>query len=158
MEIIYIYSVYYNIFFAYFQGFYKICTKKGDMMAGNRSRNIIVGLALVGLCAGVVNGLLGAGGGIIIVFALSRLLPDVGRDTGEAFSTALCVMLPISALSCFIYSARGHVSLDGFGIFIIPAVVGGAVGGLLLQRLRVSLLKKLFATLTVISGMILIVR
>ena len=128
-------------------------------MDGNSmARGIIIKLALVGFFAGATNGLLGAGGGIIIVFALSRVLPEIKKNTIEAFSTALCVMLPISLLSCFIYSARGHMSLDGFGIFILPAVLGGALGGFMLGRLKVSFAKKLFATLTVISGMILIVR
>ena len=71
---------------------------------------------------------------------------------------ALCVMLPISVLSCFIYYARGHMSLDGIGIFIIPAVLGGVLGGFMLGRLKADIVKKLFAVLTVISGMILVVR
>ena len=115
-------------------------------------------LALFGLLAGTVNGLLGAGGGIIIIFALNKILRDKTLDKNGAFATALCIMLPISLLSVFIYSSRGHVSMDGFWVFIIPALLGGAVGGLLLGRLKATLVKKLFAGLIIISGILLIVR
>ena len=122
------------------------------------TRHIALKLSLAGLLAGVLNGLLGAGGGIIIVFAVSRLLTDIDKDKNGAFAMALCVMLPVSALSCAIYAMRGHMSLDGFGVFILPAVIGGAVGGALLGRIRSDLLKKLFSALIVVSGIILIVR
>lgn len=115
-------------------------------------------LALFGLLAGTVNGLLGAGGGIIIVFALNKILGDRALDKNGAFATALCIMLPISVLSVLIYSSRGHVSMDGFGVFIIPALLGGAVGGLLLGKLKTAFLKKLFAGLIIVSGILLIVR
>lgn len=115
-------------------------------------------LALAGLCAGVVNGLLGAGGGIVVVFAIAKLLPEIASDKNGAFATALCVMLPTSVLSTIIYSSRGHMSLDGFGIFILPAVIGGAVGGFLLGKLGSSILNRLFAALIVVSGIILIIR
>ena len=127
-------------------------------MKANMARNVIIKLILTGFAAGLANGLLGAGGGIIIVFAISRILPDVSKNASEAFLMALCVMLPISVLSCFIYYARGHMSLDGIGIFIIPAVLGGVLGGFMLGRLKADIVKKLFAVLTVISGMILVVR
>lgn len=122
------------------------------------SKGAVGWLALTGFLAGVVNGLLGAGGGIIIVFAISRLMPDVAKDKNGAFATALCVMLPVSALSAVIYASRGHMTLDGFGIFILPAVIGGAVGGFLLGKLRALLLRRLFAALVAVSGIILIIR
>lgn len=115
-------------------------------------------LALCGFLAGAVNGLLGAGGGIIIIFALNKILGEESLGKNGAYRHALCVMLPISILSVLIYSSRGHVSMDGFGVFIIPALLGGAVGGLLLGKLNSMLLKRLFAGLIVVSGILLIVR
>lgn len=115
-------------------------------------------LALFGLLAGTVNGLLGAGGGIVIIFALNKVLGEKALDKNGAFATALCIMLPISLLSVIIYSSRGHVSMEGFGVFIIPALLGGAVGGILLGRLKTTFVKKLFAGLIIVSGIMLIVR
>ena len=115
-------------------------------------------LLLAGFAAGCANGLLGAGGGIIIVLAVTKLMSARLAHKNDAFSIALCVMLPISALSCIIYTFRGHMSTDGFGVFILPAITGGILGGFLLGKLGSTFVKKLFAALMVISGILLIVR
>ncbi len=115
-------------------------------------------LCLCGLFSGFVNGFLGAGGGIIIVFALSKILCGMAEDKNAAFATALCVMLPLSGVSAVMYALRGSINLEGFGIFALPAIIGGAVGGFLLGKLNSDLVKRLFAALTVISGILLIVR
>ena len=115
-------------------------------------------LSLAGLLAGTVNGLLGAGGGIIIIYALNKIVGEKELDKNGAFATALCIMLPISVLSVLIYSSRGHISMEGFGVFLLPAVIGGALGGVLLGKLNTAFLKKLFAGLVIISGILLLVR
>lgn len=127
-------------------------------MKYSKPLGVFLKLLFTGLAAGFVNGLLGAGGGIIIVFALSRILPEMADDKNGAFAAALCVMLPISVLSCAVYASRGSMSAEGFGIFILPALIGGAVGGILLGRIYSVFLKKLFSALVAVSGIILIVR
>lgn len=115
-------------------------------------------LAASGLGAGFVNGLLGAGGGIIVIFALTKLIGGDILQKNAVFGNALCVMLPISVLTCALYAARGYMSLGGFGVFAIPALFGGLVGGLVLGKLDTGMLKKGFAGLVIISGIILMVR
>ena len=115
-------------------------------------------LILVGFAAGIANGLLGAGGGTVIVFGISKVLGDALTDGNDVFATALCVMLPVSAVSCVIYAVREHITTQGFGAFALPAIIGGAVGGLLRGKLRASWVKKLFAVLVIISGILLIMR
>ncbi len=111
----------------------------------------------VGVLSGFINGLLGAGGGIIVVLAVNKLF-NVGEDKNAAFATALCVMLPVSLLSVAMYSARGSMDMSGFGVFVIPAIVGGALGGFLLGKLRAVFVKRMFAALVVVSGILLVVR
>ena len=115
-------------------------------------------LILAGLAAGFANGLLGAGGGIITVFILSKVMKKQITSKNGVFANALCVMLPLSLISCAIYAFKGHMSVDGFGVFAIPAVAGGAIGGLLLGRLKAAFMRRLFAALVIISGVLLIVR
>ena len=122
------------------------------------TRYAYLGLLLAGFAAGVVNGLLGAGGGIITVFALRAIYKEKMSKKNDVFAHALCVMLPLSLLSCIIYFVRGSFSADGFGVFIIPAVLGGAVGGALLGKIRTELLGRLFSALVIVSGILLIVR
>ena len=115
-------------------------------------------LAVSGFIAGVVNGLLGAGGGILIIAAFSRIMKNELPEKKDVFVNSLCVMLPISALSCLLYAIRGNLSSEGFGIFALPAIIGGAAGGLLTDRIRSRALKKLFAALVIISGVLLIIK
>jgi len=117
-----------------------------------------LGVAGAGLLAGVANGLLGAGGGIIAVFALAHFLRSGEYERRDLYANALCVMLPISAVSCLRYAAAGHLVTAGFGVYALPAIAGGVVGGILLGRLRASALKKLFGLLVIYSGILLIVR
>jgi len=111
-----------------------------------------------GFLAGVANGLLGAGGGVIIIFALTRLLSGENLDKRDIFANALCVIFVLSLVSFVIYAIRGSVDLAGFAPYAIPAVVGGLIGGLLLGKLSTTLLHRVFAALLVYSGIMLMVR
>ncbi len=124
--------------------------------APTRARVLL--LLVFGLSAGLVNGLLGAGGGILIVYALGYALGEEEKDVRDLYANALCVMLPISALSCVRYALGGHLSTQNFSHYVLPALLGGLCGGLLLGRLRTHALKKLFAALVIYSGIILIIR
>lgn len=115
-------------------------------------------LAAAGLASGMINGLLGAGGGILIVFALGALMRGSFEENRDIYANALCIMLPISAVSCIRYALSGNVDAEAFGIYVIPAIIGGVAGGFLLHRIRGSVLKKLFGALVIWSGVILMIR
>ncbi len=126
-------------------------------------------LPLVGLAAGICNGLLGAAGGILLVAVLPRLtLPRrlsspvaaAGRPLGESLerrdllATALAVMLPVSAVSWLFYWLGGvPMELTTVAYLILPAIVGGLLGARLLGRLPDTVIRKLFAGLVVVSGL-----
>ena len=115
-------------------------------------------LALCGFFAGIANGLFGAGGGIIIVFALAKLFGCELSDRRDLFANALCVIFPLSLTSLVIYSLRGNISTSGFGVYVIPAVVGGVIGAFLLGKLKDAFLRRIFALIIVFSGVMLMVR
>ena len=98
-------------------------------------RNKGVRAMVLGFFAGFLNGLLGAGGGIVAVWALGRGLEGELEDGRDLFANALCVTLPISAVSCLCYALRGSLSTEGIGLYILPAILGGALGGVLLGKL-----------------------
>ena len=131
---------------------------KHEVIRRGRGVGVSVYLCLTGLLAGFVNGLLGAGGGIPVVFALSGLLREELRDRRELYANALCVMLPISAVSCVRYALAGNLRTEGFGVYALPALLGGVVGGILLGRVKGAWLSRLFGLLVVVSGILLIVR
>lgn len=131
--------------------------KIGFCRRKNAKRTILY-LALTGLLAGFCNGLLGAGGGILIVFSLSRLLESDTVSAPDIFANALCVMIPISVVSCIRYAMVGNLSADGFGIYVLPAVTGGLLGAVLLGKMQSARLKKFFSALVIYSGVWLILR
>lgn len=114
-------------------------------------------LLLLGTAAGFVNGLLGSGGGIIAVFGLTSLIAD-SDGKRDVFANALAVMIPVSLVSAISYISAGRTDLDGFGVYIIPAAIGGVIGAFLLDRIRVPVIKKLFAALVIWSGIYLMIR
>ncbi len=113
-------------------------------------------LAAAGLAAGLANGLLGAGGGIIVTYALVYLLGDEKGAGKDVFANVVAAMLPMTAVSAVIYALRGNLDIDQSAPFLLPAVIGGVVGALLLGRINTGGLKKVFAALVVFSGLRLI--
>lgn len=121
-------------------------------------------LALTGMGAGLLNGLLGAAGGILLVAVLPHLTPPaclypptvklgLYHERRDILATALTVMLPVSGVSGIFYWLNGICpSPTLLLLLILPAAAGGLLGAKLLGRLPDRVLKKLFAALVVISG------
>lgn len=126
----------------------------------------IFATGLVGFLAGLINALLGAAGGILLVYAMPHLL-KVGTPTPVPFvreitplmevrdriATSMSVMLPITAVSLVLYWISGvPPTLSALTWLAIPAAVGGLCGAWLLGRIQANLLRRLFAVIVIISG------
>ncbi len=83
-----------------------------------------LGIITAGFCAGAVNGLFGAGGGMVLVPLLS-LLTDIDHE--EVFPASVSIILPVCfvSLSFAIY----HTGFDWQ--LILPYLAGGSIGGVL---------------------------
>lgn len=110
-------------------------------------------LAVSSLLAGLVNGLLGAGGGIILVAALGKVSASLTNDRRDVFANALAVMLPLSAISLISYAARGSVDISLITPLLIPAAAGGLCGALILDKINARWLKMIFGVIVVWSGL-----
>lgn len=109
---------------------------------------------IIGLLSGIVNGLLGIGGGTILIPAMVFLL---GEEQHKAHGTALMAMLPIALVSTFLYGLKG--SLD-YGLALKVAssgVFGGYLGAKLMNRIRADHLKKAFAIFLIIAGLRMVI-
>ena len=113
--------------------------------------------ALLGLLCGFLNALLGAGGGIPLVFGMQRMSPKNATNGRSFFTTTLAVMLPLSLFSYLLYQKSGHVPLSPPPSLLVPALLGGAIGALLLPHLRVKLLRRIFATVVLLSGILTVI-
>lgn len=102
-----------------------------------------------GLAAGLVNGLLGSGGGMIAVPMLER----GGEEAGRAHATSVAVMLPLSAVSAMFYLKDGAVTVSDALPYIPGGLVGALLGVLLLRRINPRLLRRIFGVVAVSSGL-----
>ncbi len=83
-----------------------------------------LGIALAGLGAGAVNGLFGAGGGMVLVPLLTLLTPL----TDEAiFPSSISIILPICLVSLTVTAITGGIAFQE----AVPYLIGSAAGGLL---------------------------
>lgn len=103
------------------------------------------------LLAGIINGLLGTGGGVPLYFSLSRH----GADK-SAYATASVGVLLLSLQTVLLYR-EGSVDFHTVSpLFPLLAVAGGAAGALLLGRVNTRLLRGLFGGLLLFSGVYLL--
>ena len=121
-----------------------------------RTFSLILPLLLLGLAAGFLNGLLGACGGIVLIFGMQKLLRDRLSDKRSVFATAIAVILPLSAISALHYFRLGSVDINTLELLIFPAVIGGALGAFLLRRLTPRRLSRIFAAVVLVSGIVMV--
>ena len=82
------------------------------------------GILLAGVTAGAINGLFGAGGGMVLV-PLLAWLTDI--DDAAIFPTSVSIILPICLVSLTLTFASGNMPWN----MIIPYLIGSAAGGIL---------------------------
>lgn len=83
-----------------------------------------LGIALAGLGAGAVNGLFGAGGGMVLVPLLTLL---TSMEAKAVFPSSISIILPICLVSLTFTAMTGQIPWQE----AIPYLIGSAVGGLL---------------------------
>ena len=110
--------------------------------------------AFCGILVGLINGMVGAGGGLLAV----PLLKAGGLSQKEAHSTAVAVLLPISLISGISYMLSGHVTLYDAYPYILPSVLGAVGGTFALKLIPTGMLKKVFAIFMIYAGVRLFLR
>ena len=113
-------------------------------------------LLAIGLGAGFINGLLGAGGGILVVLGLRALLGKKVPNGQSFYASSIAVMLPLSAWSAWQYHVAGNLPSASFSTLLLPAALGGIVGALLLRKIKPRLLNRLFAALVLVAGIFMV--
>ncbi len=106
-------------------------------------------LVSTGVLAGTANGFFGGGGGMLVVPMLILLL---SKKTKKAHATALLVILPITVVSGAIYALFGNFDWKVGLPAGIGVVVGGALGALLLKKVKNKVLNFIFAAVILAAG------
>ncbi len=124
-------------------------------------------LFLCGLAAGILNGLIGVGGGVLIIYFLTYLNDKIhpsslSPERPDMFAAAVASVLPMTAVSVAALLWGGYDIPTDCEIkvsdFIPPAAVGGVIGALLLDKISTVWLGRIFSALTIWAGVSMILR
>jgi len=110
--------------------------------------------ALGGVFIGVLNGLLGAGGGMLAV----PLLKKFGLQQTNAHATAVAVIAPLSVLSTVAYLLLHRFELADAAVYLLPGAVGALAGALLLAKIPQNWLRKIFALFMIWAGIRMVMK
>lgn len=118
----------------------------------SKNRNLLI--AVSGLAIGAVNGLLGAGGGMIAV----PLLKKLELEQKSAHANAVAIILPISILSAVLYLIKGYVNIADALPYIPAGIIGAIIGTYFLKKISPVWLKRFFGGFMIYAGIRLLVK
>lgn len=115
---------------------------------------LVAGLALTGIVAGILAGLLGVGGGIVIVPVLYHVFSGIGIDEAVrmhlAVGTSLATIVATSMRSMRAHRAKGAVDADLLRGLALPIIAGVVLGSLIAGGVDGGALMAVFASVALI--------
>ena len=106
----------------------------------------------MGFFCGILNGLFGAGGGMVAAPMLKTKL-----KAHKAHATSIAIILPLSAFSALLYYLNGDFSFQAALPYLPLGLCGALIGTKLLRKIRPKLLRRLFGVLILLSAVRLLV-
>ena len=96
-------------------------------------------LCLAGIGAGAVNGLFGAGGGMILVPLLSMLTT---MEEDSIFPSSISIILPICLVSLSVTAFTGEIAWAQAFPYLIGSAIGGVLAGIWGKKIPVKWLHR----------------
>jgi uncharacterized membrane protein YfcA len=106
----------------------------------------------VGVCAGLLSGLLGVGGGIVVI----PLLVLMGFSQHEAHATSLAAICPIAAVGAAIFAVAGEIDYALAVALAAGSLFGAPLGARAMAALAEPTLKVVFGCVMVLAGAVLL--
>ena len=107
------------------------------------------GYIFVGAIAGATNGLLGAGGGMLLV-PLLTLFTELEEE--QVFPTSVSIILPICFVSLFVSPGYGNLPWKEAWPYLIAAIPGGILAGKLDKKIPVKWLHRALGIIILWGG------
>ncbi len=85
-------------------------------------------MLLVGAAAGAINGIFGAGGGMVLIPLLTTFAV---LEEKALFPASVCIMLPICCISLLIYGAHASLPFQAALPYLIGSIAGGILAGII---------------------------
>lgn len=109
---------------------------------------------LLAILAGIINGLLGAGGGMLIV----PLLKKYDLTPRSIHATSVCIILPICLMSSAIYLTKGQVTLYDAFPYLPFSLLGSIIGAYVLTKINQNFLRKIFGIFMIWAAIQLLIK
>jgi uncharacterized protein len=109
----------------------------------------VIEAALIGLLAGIVAGMLGVGGGVLFVPALTI---GLGLGQVEAEATSLLAVVPVALVGAWRQERYGNVALKEAAVIGALSGLGVLSGVVLANALPTRVLKIAFAALLLLNA------
>ncbi len=113
----------------------------------------MIGLIVIGVCAGVIAGLLGVGGGVLFVPGLVIFM-SLGQHQAEA--TSLLAIIPVAIVGTFKQDGYGNVRRHDALLMGLLSIAGAGAGVALANALSGEVLRVGFALLMVLVAIQLV--
>lgn len=107
------------------------------------------GILIAGAVAGAVNGLFGAGGGMVLV-PLLTFFSDFDED--EIFPTSVSIILPICFISLWMRSMNAPLPIAEALPYLLGSVLGGILAGMTGNRIPIKWLHRGLGILILYGG------
>ena len=117
-------------------------------MPSEPARATDVRAALVGVCAGILSGLFGVGGGFIMVPLYVLWL---GVEQKKAHATSLAAIIPIATTAAAGYALNDEVDWSAVVLVMLGSVVGANYGVRLLAKLELRTIRISFCILLILT-------
>lgn len=108
---------------------------------------------VVGFLSGIINGLLGAGGGMLAVPTLKTQI-----DAQKAHATTVAIIMPMCLTSSIFYIYAGRVTISDAMPYAPYGVVGAIIGAVLLTKLKSKHLRIIFGLFMIWAGIRMILK
>lgn len=106
-------------------------------------------LLLGGLSVGFINGLFGAGGGMLAVPMLKKY---GGLEQRQAHINSVALILPLTVISAAFYVLGGRVTLAEPLIFVPGGIVGAVIGTAVIQKIPDLWFRRIFGVFMIWAG------
>lgn len=100
-------------------------------------------MGLAGSIAGCINGLFGAGGGMVLV----PILTDLDLEDQEIFPASISIILPLTVITLMVSSMQTPLPWSSAFPYLIGSAIGGIFAGLFAKRIPVHWLHRILGIL-----------
>ena len=104
---------------------------------------------IIGAMAGALNGLFGAGGGMILVPMLNRWLK---LEQKQSLATSVAIIWPISIASYSLFCINGGDVWNDALPYLSGGIIGGVIAGFAFRSVSVKWLHRIFSLLLFYGG------